>query len=365
MVRKNLFCGVLTAFVLFCFIVTPLTAGGKQEKTEKSETKSEQESKTGETEKSEEEATPITAGSAPASQAGPAAVVEGEEISMKRYNEVVNYLQFQYMQQGQRLQGAQLEQVKEQSLELLINQEVLYQVAKNAGYSADEALVQQQLEQLKAQSGGEEQFQQGLAQRNMSLQELKKDLRKRVVWQQYLEKEFETKIDIGDADAKVFYEENPDYFTEQEQVETKHIIIQVDEDAPEDKVAEARKKIEEVQEELERGGDFEELAREYSEGPSSKDGGSLGFIQRGQMVPPFEKTAFSLGTGEVSDIIRTQFGFHIVKVTERKEEQLSPFEEVKSDIVNHLKTVRMDEEVQVLLEKKKKEMDIERKLLNG
>lgn len=372
MTRRNLLCGVLTALLLFTVTVLPLAAGGKQEKADE-EKKSEQSSQQQEDQQkeqasggtSESEGTPISTGSGNGNGSQAAAVVDGEEIPMSRFNQFVQMQQMQYMQQGRQVQGAQLEEVKKQVLDYLIDQEVLFQTAREEGYTADEQNVEQQIQQYKSQSGGEEQFRKALAQQGMTEDTLKKDVQKQLILQKFIKNEFESNVSVSDSEAQEFYDENPDYFTQKEQVQAQHIIIRVEQDAAEEKVEEARKKIEQVQQKLENGGNFANLAKEYSEGPSSKDGGSLGFIQRGQMVPEFEKTAFDLQPGEVSDIIRTQFGFHIVKVNDRKEEELSPYQEVKADIVNHLKTVKMDKEVQSFLEEKKKDMNIERYALSG
>ena len=369
MLRKRIIGGLVAAFLLFFVAASPLIAGGKQEKAE-SEDDSQQKSEQS-TEKSssgqkmgngETSIETSSQGAAADQNDGPAAVVNGQEISMAKFNRFLQMQQMEYMRRGQQLQQSQLQELRSRTLDYLIDQEVLFQQAKAEGISADEEKVEKQLQQYKQQSGGESQFKQALAQQGMSEKQLETDVRKQLILQKFIQNEFESDISISDEEARDFYKKNPDYFTQKEQVKTQHIIIQVKEDAAEAKVTEARKKIEKVQEQLEKGVDFAELAKQFSEGPSSKNGGSLGFVQRGQMVPTFEKTAFSLDPGEVSDIIRTQFGFHIVKVTDRKEEETSPYEEVKSDIINHLKTVKMDEKVQNFLEKKKGNMDIERNI---
>ncbi len=370
MMRKALTGGILAAFFLFAVVVVPVTAGGKQEKAEKEKSETEQSAESTQSDQESQkeqqgkEETPISSGDSSSNSSGGndgvAAVVEGEKISMDELNRYVQMQQMQYMQQGRQIQGAQLAELKKRTLDYLIDQEVLYQLAQEAGYEADEEKVSSQVEKYKQQSGSEEQFKKALAQQGLTEENLKEDVRKQLVLQKFIQEKFESKVSVSDQEAKDFYDENPDYFTQKEQVKAKHIIIRAEKNAGDEKVQEAKSTLQEVQEKLENGADFEELAREYSEGPSSEKGGSLGFIQQGQMVPEFEKTAFSLEEGEVSDIIRTQFGFHIVKVTEKKKEQLSPFQEVKSDIVNHLKQVKMDEKVQSYLKEKKQNMDIER-----
>ena len=162
--------------------------------------------------------------------------------------------------------------------------------------------------------------------------DLRQELVQQVLWQEFRQKEFESKVSVTADEAKVYYDSYPQFFTSPPLVRTQHIIIKVSPDAPQVRVVEALTKINAVQEKLADGQTFEELARQYSEGPSAADGGSLGFIKPGQMDPVFEKTAFTLPPGKISSVIRTQFGFHIIKVTHRQPGLLTPF------IISHERT---------------------------
>jgi peptidyl-prolyl cis-trans isomerase D len=151
-------------------------------------------------------------------------------------------------------------------------------------------------------------------------------------------KSFEDKVEISENDIKSYYEANKDSeYKEKEQVRARHILIKVPDDASEEKKKELRAKAEEILKEAKSGADFAELARKYSEDEGSKDkGGDLGFFGKGRMVPEFEKVAFSLNPGEISDIVETQYGFHIIKVEEKKPEKIKPLDEVKDQIKRKL-----------------------------
>ena len=131
-------------------------------------------------------------------------------------------------------------------------------------------------------------------------------------------------------------------------------------DAPADQKAEARKKIEAVQQKVKKGEDFATLAKTYSEGPSGPKGGDLGYFRRGQMVKPFEDAAFSLKPDETSEIVETQFGYHLIKVSDKKPAKKMTYAEVKDRLNEHLKKQKTDSEVNVYIETLRKDAKIEK-----
>lgn len=133
------------------------------------------------------------------------------------------------------------------------------------------------------------------------------------------------KSSVSDAEARKFYDEQVGQIKPQEEVKARHILV------------EGQEKAKELFEKIAHGGDFAKLAKEFSKDPGTKDeGGDLGFFSRGQMVPQFEDAAFKLKAGEVSQPIETQFGWHIIKVDERREKKPPTFEEVKDRIVGSM-----------------------------
>lgn len=139
-----------------------------------------------------------------------------------------------------------------------------------------------------------------------------------------------------------YYLSHKEEFRQEDEVKASHILFKVDPEDPES-LAEAKDKALMIKEELEGGADFGLLARMYSDDPGSKEkSGDLGFFGRGQMVGPFEETAFSMAVGQISEPVQTQFGIHIIKVTDRKEDKILSFEEVKDRIDARLKTIKAD-----------------------
>jgi peptidyl-prolyl cis-trans isomerase D len=150
-------------------------------------------------------------------------------------------------------------------------------------------------------------------------------------------KDFTDKVDISQEEIKIYYETNIDDFLVQKQVKARHILIEVSPDADPGKIEQARKKAEEILAKAKQGEDFASLAEKYSEGPTAKKGGDLGYFPRGRMVREFEDAAFSLQAGEISSLVRTRFGFHIIKVEDVREERTQGLDEVRTSIESTLR----------------------------
>ena len=141
---------------------------------------------------------------------------------------------------------------------------------------------------------------------------------------------------VKDEEVQAFYDDNPQYFEQAERVQASHILVKVDENATDEQKAAAKAKIEDLLKKVKAGEDFAELAKANSDCPSAKDGGDLGPFSRGQMVPAFESAAYSMKDGEISDVVETQFGYHIIKKVKHLEAGKTPFDEVKDKITQHL-----------------------------
>ena len=151
---------------------------------------------------------------------------------------------------------------------------------------------------------------------------------------EFLKREVAQKVTVSEEDMKSYYEGHKDEFKTPEMVKARHILIRVAPAASEEDKKKAKEKAEDILKKIKDGGeDFSKLASDLSDDPGSKSkGGDLGFFPKGRMVKPFEDAAFSLKPGEISGIVETQFGFHIIKVEERKDASVEPLEKVKERI---------------------------------
>ncbi len=187
-------------------------------------------------------------------------------------------------------------------------------------------------------------------------------LEKRLAYQKLFESKFDGEVNITEEDARQYYTENQKQFEMPEQVRASHILIKPDTSDPNVEPAlakaAAKAKAEELLKQIKDGADFAELAKANSSCPSSVRGGDLGFFSRGRMVPAFEEAAFALGVGQVSDIVETNFGYHIIKVTDKKEAATKTFEEVKDNLVAMLTAKRQGELAEQYVESLKAKANI-------
>ena len=178
-------------------------------------------------------------------------------------------------------------------------------------------------------------------------------------------KDFEKDIQIEDTRINDYYNNSKDQFKVEKRVKARHILITFPPDADEQAEADVKEKALSILKEIKGGGDFADLAKKYSQDPSSAvNGGDLGYFSRGQMVKPFEDAAFALKEGELSEPIKTQFGYHIIKVEKIEDERTRPLSEVREDIIKSLKTTEAREKARAELEMIKKGSDLKSADLN-
>jgi peptidyl-prolyl cis-trans isomerase D len=148
--------------------------------------------------------------------------------------------------------------------------------------------------------------------------------------------DFRDQVDINEWEIRAYYEDNPSMFKQEKEVRARHILFRVPSNATEDEEEKIKEKALSVLEKARSGQDFSELAREYSEGPTKEQGGDLGYFSEGQMIESFEEAAFDMEKGKISDLVKTTYGYHIIKVEDIKEERVKDFEEVRDQILDIL-----------------------------
>ncbi len=242
------------------------------------------------------------------------------------------------------LQDALMAQYGSEAVDALVMEKILEMEIEKEGIEVIQAEIDEEMKTYAEYYGGEEALQEVAETSGIDLSEVEKDLEPYLATNKLLEK----RIEITEEEMKTYFEENKDQFAQAEQVQASHILVEDEATANE------------VAKKLAAGGDFAELAKEYSidEG-SSKEGGEVGYFGKGAMVPEFEEAAFSMEKGEISDPVKSEYGFHIIKVTDKKEAKEANYEESKEEIKSALMESKVQEEYMVWLQEKQEEYDVE------
>lgn len=291
-----------------------------------------------------------------------AATVNGIAISRRALNQEVQRIQEEQKRLGTRAYRLDLLDAaiaEKKALEKLIDDELLYQASKKAGITVEDADIDRRLEKIRKRFPDEGTFHDAIVVLGMSEDDLKNRFRRGMAVQGFVEKEFAHQVEIPEKTMRRFYDKNLAVFKNPEQLRASHILIKAAPDATEAEKKRAHTEINRIIEKIKQGEDFAALAQKYSEGSSGPSrGGDVGYFRMGQMEKPFEDAAFALQPGEVSGVVETRFGYHVIKVTERKPENTISYEEAKPRLTKGLK----GEMVQDLIEKYTKRLRAEAKV---
>lgn len=237
--------------------------------------------------------------------------------------------------------------------ERMIDQALMAQESKRRNYLVDPAELAQGMKQWLKQNGGKKAFQKNKHPLIKDQEDLKKEITSQIQFNRLLEEESACSP-VSEKDALEYYESRPDLFRTEETLTASHLLKKA---STEEEFVEKEQTVLDLRKKIEQGMDFVEAVREESD--DAVNDGHLGTFGKGRMVPEFETVAFSLAEGELSQPVRTQFGWHLILLRERTQPQITPFEEMREKIVEYLTERRKDKVFEEFLDRLKSEATIE------
>ena len=290
---------------------------------------------------------------------------KGIEIKRSELDNAMVSIKSNLAARGQDLPPDEMSHLEQQILDRLIQVQVLLHRANAEDKAAGKENSAKRLDAIKARVGSDDALNRQLKSMGTSPEEMQAKMTEESTAQAVLEREM--KINVSDEEVKKFYDDNPGKFEQPESVRASHILLStLDPDTkkelPEDQKTAKHKKAEDLLKRARGGEDFAKLAKEYSEDPGSKDKGGEYQFARGQMVPEFENAAFALKPNEISDVVTTQYGYHIIKLSEKIPAKKVELAKVAPDVKEFLKQQQMQkhqQDLQDYLDKLKKDSGVE------
>lgn len=231
----------------------------------------------------------------------------------------------------------------------LVAQELIVQAAHAAGIKAERAEVAARLKQVRSRYPSPEAYKQAIQARGLTPASVQKRLEREILVEKAARREVDEKVRVSEEDARRYFERNPERFNEPEKVRLRHILVRRDPSEKDSRDA-ARRKALDLVARIKKGADFAALARSESADPSRDQGGDLGLVHKGRLMPAVEEAAFRLKPGVVSDPVETIYGFHILKVEARVPETRRSFESIKGKLIRDLEDLARQDRLQAWIE---------------
>ena len=276
------------------------------------------------------------------------ATVEGQDIKKEELEAALTAALARQGIPADQLPGDQ----KAQGYRMLLNDLITEKLVtkRSAQIEVKDEDIAAQFEQFRTRFGTAEAFEEQMKQSGQSVEKIKTDIRAYLKQQNWVQDQVKDAPKATDADAEEYFTKNPNDFKKPEQVRASHILVAVPADATEEQVGEKKKQADAIAGRVKGGEAFDKLAAELSEDPSAKqNSGDLNFFTREQMVPEFANAAFGMQKGEISAPVKSQFGFHIIQLTDRKDAETMVLESVKPRLLAFLNQRMRDTQIQKVL----------------
>lgn len=287
----------------------------------------------------------------------PVAIVDGDPVKKSELEEA-----FANVLRARQIPADKIpEEQRAEGYRMILDEIILDKllVKLSAGTKVTDEEVAAKFETIKAQFPSEEELNKQLAAAGETVEKVKKGIGERLRQEHWLDEQIKGRAEVTDAEAKDFYDKNQDQFKTPAQVRASHILIKVPEDAKPEVDAEKKKAAAAIAARAKKGEPFDKLAKELSEDPSAKqNSGDLDFFPADQMVPEFSKAAFSMKKNEISEPVRSSFGYHVIKVTDTKAAETVTLEKAKPQLVAYLQQQKKQTEVEKIFKDIRSKADV-------
>ncbi len=292
------------------------------------------------------------------------AVVNNDVITLFELNNTVNsYVGKIPQSYGKQDREKIIAEARTAILNRMIDDVLVEQESKKSGIIVKEDDVMASIEDLLSRRKMKlEDFKQALIRDGSNFERYKEEVRKHLMKLRLAQKEVRAKIAVSDEEIGKYYSEHRDVYEGKEAVKLKQILLALPQDADEETREKLKLQAEAVLKKLKSGEPFELAAAQYSQGPAAREGGDLGFVEKGTMLPAVDEAAFKLKVGELSDVIESPMGFHILKVTDRRGKGAKSLSVVREEIKEEIANEKMDKKLQEWLQELRKKSFIETRL---
>ena len=291
---------------------------------------------------------------------GIAVRVNGVEISNERFDAFYQEFRRPYginvAGRGDHLQ--RLTRLRKEAMDLMVEQELVRQAAEAQGIEITAAEIDAAVAEVSDPFETPDDFTRRLQTEGFTQDSYREHVGHMLAAKKYLDGIRAAASNISDEELETYYRDNEVRLTLPEQVRVRHILLTWKPMGTTDDRAAIRKQMAPILEQARSGEDFAELARKHSDDSTAGQGGDTGFFHRGQMVPAFEAVAFALQPGEVSDMVETPFGVHIIRLEEHKEARLLPLDEIREQLRDHIREEKMEAAVEQETERLRQEGEV-------
>ena len=287
------------------------------------------------------------------------AKVNGAVITRRDFQVVYRQAVDRHAREGNPVDEAHIAALRQSVIRQLVDEELLFQESFRQGIEVPPEAVDAAFAAARARFEEDPGFAQELAQRYMNEAQFRGMLHRQLAIERLLEGAVGPEVVVTEEEVRRYYETNPNRFQVPEAIHLRHILVRRTESGGGDRQAAARRKIELIKEQLDRGVDFAALAEQHSEEALGAQGGDLGYVQRGEMLPSLEAAAFGLRVGEVSPVVATDYGFHLLKLIDRRPAATTPLEKARPGIRETLLRIKRDRAVRDTIETLRETADIQ------